>query len=119
MKIVIETVPHSRQRYDTCGDYWMDDEGIWQVRISTLLNEKYESLVAIHELVEMVLCRGKVTVAEIDLFDTKFDGEGEPGDSIKAPYYKQHQIATGIERILAAELGVDWNKYEATIDKLE
>lgn len=42
----------------------------------------------------------------------------EPGDDIHAPYYKQHQIATGVERILAAELGVSWNEYEAANLKL-
>lgn len=36
----------------------------------------------------------------------------EPGDSPDAPYYKQHQIATSVERLLAAELGVDWTAYE-------
>lgn len=36
----------------------------------------------------------------------------EPGDDIHAPYYKQHQLATGIERIFIAETGADWNAYE-------
>lgn len=36
----------------------------------------------------------------------------EPGDDIHAPYYKQHQIATGVERIFIAETGASWNDYE-------
>jgi hypothetical protein len=39
--------------------------------------------------------------------------DSEPGDDIHAPYYKQHQLATSVERMLTAELEVDWNAYEA------
>lgn len=123
MKIVVETIPHVRQRYSTCGDYWIDSEGNWQIRISSLGSPMFEALVAVHELVEMLLCTRKgVTMEAIDRFDLAYaaDAElGEPGDCISAPYYVEHQIATGIERILAAELGVDWNKYENSINKLE
>lgn len=44
----------------------------------------------------------------------------EPGDDEHAPYYKQHQLATAVERMLAAELGVSWQRYEqANLDLYE
>lgn len=42
------------------------------------------------------------------------DIDAEPGDCAAAPYYKQHQLATAVERMLAVELGVSWNLYEQT-----
>jgi len=36
---------------------------------------------------------------------------GEPGDDPRAPYYREHQFASGMERLMAAELGVDWQQY--------
>lgn len=38
--------------------------------------------------------------------------DAEPGDCSEAPYYQQHQFATGIEHVLAAKLGVNWAAYE-------
>ena len=43
---------------------------------------------------------------------------GEPGDAPDAPYRREHLFATNIERLLAAELGVDWAVYEAYVDSL-
>ncbi len=60
----------------------------------------------------MLLCMERgISFKAIDRFDMQFKGEGEPGDDPRAPYYRQHQVASGIERLLAAELGVDWVTY--------
>jgi DNA polymerase elongation subunit (family B) len=45
----------------------------------------------------------------------KRDDDSEPGDDPKAPYYRQHQIATAVERLLAVELGVDWGAYDREV----
>jgi hypothetical protein len=37
------------------------------------------------------------------------------GEDSKAPYYRQHQIATTVERLLAVELGVDWGAYDREV----
>jgi hypothetical protein len=82
-------------------------------------NPSYEFLVIIHELVEYVLCWCVGIKPEtVDKFDMEFKGNGEPGDSPNAPYHKQHCIATGVERILAAFLGVSWRDYERKINSL-
>lgn len=82
-------------------------------------------LVAVHELVEVVICKHMgVTQAEVDAFDKQFennrtpDNDSEPGDDQNAPYCEEHCIATGIERILAAELGVPWKEYEEELNDL-
>lgn len=88
-------------------------------------NWRYECLVAVHELVELLICRWNgVTGAAVDEFDITFEKNraccdfSEPGDDPKAPYRFEHCIATGVERILAAVLGVSWKKYEAKIESL-
>lgn len=120
--ILLET-PHDQQRYDTCGDWYTSSWAGLVIKVSHLKDRREMFLVAIHELIEAFLCEcAGVTEAEVDQFDNghaqmALKGE-EPGDCITAPYYRQHQIATGIERILAAEVGVSWLEYEKHIEEL-
>jgi hypothetical protein len=125
MKINIETIPHQEHRYTTVGDWWVDETGTIQIRVSELSDWRREALIAVHELVEILLCKNEgITTEEVDQFDKLYeanrapDCEDEPGDDPKAPYVRQHCIATGIERILAAELGVQWKPYEEELCEL-
>jgi hypothetical protein len=112
MKILIKTIPHSEQRYDTVGD-WFERDGVVHIRVSEAAEEQHAFVVALHELVEWYACKDAgVTEQAVDAFDMAFTGEGEPGDDPRAPYYKQHQFATGIERLMAIYLGIDWKAYE-------
>lgn len=119
-KIIIEVIPHAEQRYDTCGDYWVDADGTLQVRISDMGNRQYENLVMIHELAEHMLCEARgITNEQIDAFDLAYEGGGEPGDEPDAAYQNEHLIATGIEKMLCAALGIKWAEYEKTVTELE
>lgn len=131
--ILIQDIPHREQRYNTCGDYFEEKleyspelggyPTLLHVKVSKLPSRREMFLVAIHELIELALCEAEgIGIEEIDRFDMQegMDIEGiEPGDHPDAPYYKQHQIASGIERILAAEMGVDWLTYERHIAELD
>jgi hypothetical protein len=86
---------------------------------------RYEFLVAVHELIEMALCADhNISPQRVDRFDMEFEAnrpEGdisEPGDDTQSPYAAQHCFATGVERLLAAELGVSWKMYETKINEL-
>ena len=123
--LAVKVIPHEQQRYNTVGDYFTDEDGVEQFRISLLAENKYEHLAMIHEIVERVLTfHAGVTNDAIDQFDIAFEKRrekeilGEPGDDPKAPYYRMHQIATIVERIVAAELGVDWHQYELSLNDL-
>jgi hypothetical protein len=126
MKIIVETIPHEAQRYPTVGDYWEDPEGVVQIRVSHMEDWRYVILVAVHELAEMMLTRWRGIPEEaIGSFDMAFEKKrerglvrGEPGDARDAPYRREHFFATNIERLLAAELGVDWELYETHVDAL-
>lgn len=127
MKITIETIPHTEQRYPTCGDWQFPIANELNVRVSDMGNDDYAFLVGIHEAIEAWLLRkrcGADAEKAVDAFDMMYEAnraegdESEPGDDSSAPYYLEHQIATGIERILAAQLGVDWNEYDGEINDL-
>jgi hypothetical protein len=122
--IVIDIIPHARQRYETVGDYFFTD-GILHIRVSGMKDNKFELLVAIHELIEVMLTENDgVAEPDIAAFDKRFEEarvEGnldEPGDDSGAPYKKQHCIATAVERMMCALLNVDWKEYERTVNEL-
>lgn len=121
---IVET-DHWLQRYDTVGDWYISealDRDLF-IKVSTLPDRREMWLVAIHELIEAALCEvAGITAEEVDSFDMNYsnvvDAPPEPGDCPAAPYYRQHQIASGIERLLAAEMGVDWLTYERHVQEV-
>lgn len=125
--ISISTLEHAKQRYDTVGD-WQLGDGTIHITVSALGDPDYEFLVGLHELVEAYLCQKRgIPEQLVTAFDNLFEAEraagkhgpeDEPGDSRRAPYGKEHRFATRIERLVAAELGVDWEKYQAAIAAL-
>jgi hypothetical protein len=124
MNICIKTIPHKEHRYETVGDWFYEGETL-NIRVSKMSDWRYEFLVALHELVEVFLCRySGVGQKQVDRFDIAYEkkrkagDESEPGDSPKAPYRTQHCIATGVERIVAAFLGVVWADYDKEIQSL-
>ena len=120
MKITIEVIPHRLQRYNTAGDWTIDVEGNIAIRVSDMGDWRYNAAVAVHELVEALLCRrAGVSQAEVDRFDDGFQGEGEPGDDHDAPYAQQHCFATAVERMLIAALEVPWDEYEKAVEGLK
>jgi hypothetical protein len=125
MKIQLRTIPHSEQRYDTCGDWEFLKDGSIRVSVSDMGNEDYAFLVAIHEAVEVWLCQKRgITQEDVDSFDIAYEANRpkgdmrEPGDHPSAPYRREHQFATKIERQLAKELSVNWEQYDAVVESL-
>ena len=107
-------------------DYFIDENDIWQIRVSKMSDWRYEFLVAFHELLEMAWCIWhKVKVEDVDAFDIAYeenrkpgDKTSEPGNDPTAPYYMGHQMATIAEKLSATILGVNWDTYEAIVEFL-
>jgi hypothetical protein len=120
MRITIETILHEDQRYPTVGDWLFLDPYHLLIRVSEMGDWRYEAAVAVHELVEAMLCKqDDVAEAVVDAFDMGFGSEhGEPGDDPAAPYHRQHCFATAVERMFIAALGVPWAEYDAAVEKL-
>lgn len=125
MNIHLFDIEHSRQRYPTVGDWQIKDDGGIVISVSEMAPEDYCFLVALHELIEVWLCRKRgITQEAVDTFDIEYernrppDDFSEPGDSTKAPYFREHQFATMIEEQVASELGVDWGAYARAVEEL-
>lgn len=129
MNIVIKTIPHSKQRYRTCGDWWFDKNGNLEIRVSKLGDWRYEALIAFHELREVLFSKHiGITTEQVDEFDMKYEKErdagehgpeDEPGNDSKCPIFEQHIAATQAERALAYDLDVNWNEYADAVIGLD
>lgn len=128
MNITVRVIDHKLQRHDTVGDWFHDESGNLYINVSAMGDWRHEMLVAFHEIAEALCCKEHgVRQMDVDHFDrallaqrekmtTLYDGE--PGDHPEAPYRREHFFATTVERLLAAELGVDWSEYDAAVNAL-
>lgn len=132
MRIVIETIPHTHQRYPTAGD--------WQLHpatndITILVSETgvniYNYLLAMHELSEVIWCLAHgVTQREVDMWDIHHEHMHdsdptnplylrEPGDDPMAPYNPGHRLGLIVEQLMAFGINADFNHYGAIINDLD
>lgn len=127
MNISIEFIEHEEQRYDTPGDWFYTPTHDLVIRVSKMGDLRYQYLMAVHELVECLLCVSEgITQKEVDKFDIQWrrhnlaDGTPitEPGEDPKAPYHEQHVVAENIERIVAQAMAVHWPSYGTEVDLL-
>jgi len=126
-KVEIRIIPHAGQRYPTVGD-WIFRGKTLRITVSDMGDNILEMLVAVHEYIEAVQCmRDKISGATVDSFDMMFEEwrkegrvrmDAEPGNDTRAPYFKQHQNATEVERKAARLLGVDWDAYDKIVNTL-
>jgi hypothetical protein len=107
-RIILETCPPAQMRYETVGDWFVNEDGDWVIRSIHEITDDNGFLVALHELVEMMLCKkAGITQHQVDDFDLAYTGEYEPGDEPTAPYRAQHRQAMLIEYLMANFLGHD------------
>ncbi len=128
MQINIKTIKPEKQRYPTVGDYWYDEEGVLQIRVTDLGDEFLEKLIVIHELIEEALTKKKgLSEPEIMDFDLAFekrrdlglvDKLSEPGFDNDAPYLKEHTFATSVEMGMCALAGISWTDYSKKVDEI-
>jgi len=77
-------------------------------------DQRYEFLIAPHEMIEAYLALHAGITQQAVEFDKAYEagrkprGDSEPGDDPHASYHQQHVFAEKIERLLPDELGVDW-----------
>ena len=118
----IELILHGEQRYETAGDWQIDADGAICIKVSDTGLRMDALLVGIHEAVEAILCDAhNVLESDVDAFDIEFCkthdlSEEEPGEDLKAPYFKEHAVADVVERLLALHAGVPWKEYEDRIN---
>lgn len=118
MNIHLKVVPPSEMRPEVDGvDWYWDAAGDLQVRVAPMSDWRCEVLLGIHEMVEAILCQHNgVSQADVDRFDQEYDKthstDCNAGDDPKAPYVREHCFATAVERMMAAEMDVNWESYD-------
>lgn len=116
--VSITVVQPNLMRYRTVGD-WQVSGGALAIQVADTGNWKYNILVGVHELVEVILCvNDGVSEKKVSNFDLAHQADDDPGTHPKAPYHKQHLIAMSVEMMLAALLGVKWRVYEDKLDEI-
>jgi hypothetical protein len=112
--IHVKLIPGTEQRYDTLGDWYYDKHGDLVIAVTNDSphnpTEESQMLVAVHELVEVLLCRKhRISQKMVDDFDFNFEGpeDCEPGDDPAAPYRREHRFAMIVEHMLAHELKIE------------
>jgi len=78
-------------------------------------------LIAVHELVEAILCKAHgVSQETVDKWDM---GTGkalqEPGNDPRAPYHAEHVVAEGVEAIVGSHLKIEWLEHTHNVWNLE
>jgi hypothetical protein len=110
-KIIIETIPHTEQNYETTGDWHITEDTI-TIRVSEVNNWKGEFLVGLHELIEVALCLDRnISEEAVTTFDISHPELEDPGIDPQAPYFKEHAVAVRIEQEIAKELNIDWEEH--------
>ena len=122
--IRVDIVRHKDQRYPTVGDWEFGEDTPAKmhnllVSVSQTGNQDYNDLVAVHEIIEAILCRANgVSDENVTNWDRDHMDHPDPGSIPGCPYYREHLVATVIEKIVASELQIDWYEYEETLEKL-
>lgn len=127
MNINILSIEQRDHRFTTIGDWWEDDAGILQIRI-TKMPWRFEVAVLFHELIEFFICKADgIKTKECDEFDALFEREYESGiwpKSVEAgfdkrcPYRKGHVWGSRFERVTIWVLGASWREYCDFTDNL-
>lgn len=103
-----------RDEIKDVGDYY-EENGYLKIIAHHKLSEISKWLVLFHEFVEwFLLAHHNISWKDVDRKDS-----GENLDFLtKAAIDKAHKIALKIERILAKELNIDWQKHTQDINRV-
>ena len=95
-----------------------DDGDTLAIQVADLENDESSFLVALHELVEVVLCQQHgITAEQVDAYDFAHQDDDDPGLNPDAPYHREHMVAFSMEIEAALALGVDWTDYNKRLDE--
>jgi hypothetical protein len=99
MRIIVDSIPHEQQRYDTTGDWqFLGDDLVVRISEDPLDSQRHFYLTAIHEIIEAILCKAQgISEQSVDFFDMAHSFCDDPGRLRDAPYHQQHMFAMEVE----------------------
>jgi len=117
--VTVELIDHKEQPHNTVGSWSYDKLGHLSIKVSLFTYTDCHSLVTLHEYIEATMCRlNGITQEQVAAWNSHHDDHFDPGSIPGCPYYREHMFARMCERSLAAELNIDWDIYEAAVEKL-
>jgi hypothetical protein len=126
--IIVEVIPHRWREYDTIGNWSFAPDGMLVVFVSDTGSRASNEAIAVHEVVEALLCRfHKVSEESVTNFDLKFEKEraegkhsldDEPGCDPRAPYRDWHLVAERFEREFLIQACVMWSKHSENCERI-
>jgi len=113
--ILTKIIPHGLMRDQSqYGDYWIDETGALQIRVSEYADPRDARDIAIHELLEAWRCAERgVSFADIDQFDLDHTDHPDPGLLPSAPYHKEHIDSMAVDYLIAQQDGRDFSEVYA------
>lgn len=118
--ITIKIIPKGLMRHGwDYGDYFMDEKGGLQIRVSEFENPDHAFRIIMHELAESWRFARKngCDFSPIDKFDIEHQETDEPGRMKCSPYHKEHMQSEEIERLLCHQDGESWDIYYNSVPK--
>jgi hypothetical protein len=116
--INIRIIPKEEMRpayQDGWGDYWIDDDGILQIRAVLMPNVMFSHYIILHEYMEAIRCyRDGISLESIEKWDIEHPDHDDPGSMPDAPYHKHHMNSLMIEAVACLQDGYTWNEYDDT-----
>jgi Mn-dependent DtxR family transcriptional regulator len=107
-------------RYPSAGDWYCADDNELLIDVVNLGNRKYEQLIAVHELIEAILCEHHgISPEVVDEWDKTHQDISEPGLYPGCPYRAEHNIANYLEQFLGAQIGVNFTEVDEAIERME
>ena len=105
-------------KYPTLDDWHYNQLEI-RVPIIDTGDADFNFLIFLHGLVEAHLCRKRgIKGRAVEIFDAAHRDADEPGDLPDAPYHREHQQATDIEKVVCQMLNISWEAYEQTLNQV-
>lgn len=115
-KLNMQIIPREqmREQYrEGWGDYWLDDQGVLQVRAIELPNLMFSHYILLHEYMEAVRCyRDGISLESIEEWDAKNSLSDDPGSLPGCPYGKHHIASEFLEQIVCFQDGYAWKEYD-------
>ena len=116
--INMQIIPKSQMRPEYAegwGDYWIDKDGVLQVRAVKMPNLMFSHYILLHEYTEAIRCyRDGISLESIEAFDLAHEDHDDPGTLPDAPYHKHHMSGLMLEAVACLQDGYTWPEYDDT-----
>ena len=128
MNVIIRTIPHAEQPYNTLGEYFLEEpdltvgrkERTLHIQVSEMGSWRMEMLVAIHELTEtLLMIADGIPLGESNKFDEEFEAAREAAEAKQASTFSFRGASYPIEYEPGDALGCPYGEHHTYATAVE